>query len=246
MTAQTIDDEIRGYATALRLGSHVVPAYKEMRDVTSPALFVRDLLKRLCENRNEERVKRNRQASGIPNLDKTLEVYEREGVTMPTGLTFDALASCGFIEKRQNLVMMGVPGSGKTHLASALGIKACDLGYKVMFRRMANLIEELQTAHDNHAWPRYRRRIEQCDLLIIDEWGYLPTNVDGTRLLFEVIADCYEQRSIIVTTNLPFVEWNRIFSDERLLLAIMDRIVHHGYLLKHADQSYRLRHSLMK
>lgn len=113
MTAQTIDDEIRGYATALRLGSHVVPAYKEMGDVTSPALFVRDLLKRLCENRNEERVKRNRQASGIPNLDKTLEVYEREGVTMPTGLTFGALASCGFIEKRQNLVMMGVPGSGK-------------------------------------------------------------------------------------------------------------------------------------
>ena len=121
-------------------------------------------------------MKRNRQASGIPNLDKTLEVYEREGVTMPTGLTFGALASCDFIEKRQNLVMMGVPGSGKTHLASALGIKACDLGYKVMFRRMANLIEELQTAHDNHAWPRYRRRIEQCDLLIIDEWGYLPTN----------------------------------------------------------------------
>ena len=116
-----------------------------------------------------------------------------------------------------------------------------------MFRRMANLIEELQTAHDNHAWPRYRRRIEQCDLLIIDEWGYLPTNVDGTRLLFEVIADCYEQRSIIVTTNLPFVEWNRIFSDERLLLAIMDP--HRppwGICSKHTDQSYRLRHSLMK
>ena len=93
---------------------------------------------------------------------------------------------------------------------------------------------------------RLKNRVSMTDLLIIDEWGYLPTNVDGTRLLFDLIANCYEKRSVILTTNLPIQEWNRIFSDERLLIAMIDRLVHHGYLIKHTGESYRLTHSLMR
>ena len=106
-------------------------------------------------------------------------------------------------------------------------------------------VEELTAACEAKELTAYKHRLEMADVLIIDEWGYLPITVTGTRLLFDIIADCYECRSVILTANMPVAEWNKIFCDERLLMDIIDRIVHHGYLMRYTGDNYRLTHSLM-
>lgn len=240
-----IDNRIRELALNLRLGgARVVSTYKEI-DLIDRGEYVLELLQRLWDARVHDRVERNQTLAGLQRT-KTLENFDTTCLELPQGLDLSWLTQCRFIEAKQNLVLLGHPGTGKTHFATAIGLEACTRGYKVLFKRMAALVEELTSAFETGQLPRLKRRFESCDLLIIDEWGYLPTNVTGTRLLFELIADCYEQRSLILTTNMPIAEWNKIFSDERLLMAMIDRLAHHSYLVKHTGESYRLTHSLMK
>lgn len=202
-----------------------------LRRLTAPkrSLLLRALMQRLTKDKKI--------IDELALLDLAIQAYGTESAQ---------LEECRFIKAKQNLIFLGHPGTGKTHLATALGMQACTLGKKVLFKRMAALVEELTAAHEGGTLARFKRRYEACDLVIIDEWGYLPTNVTGTRLLFDLIADCYEKRSVILTTNLPIAEWNKIFCDEQLLMAIIDRLAHHGYLIKHTGESYRLLHSLIK
>lgn len=243
--AAETDARIRELALNLRLGgTSVVKTYKEI-SLTDRAEFVLQLLQKLWDARVRDRVERNQVKAGLLRT-KTLENFDCSCLELPRNLGLAWLTQCRFIEAKQNLILLGHPGTGKTHFATALGLQACRLGYKALFKRMAVLVEELSSAHETGQLPRLKRRFEKCDLLVIDEWGYLPTNVTGTRLLFELIADCYERRSLILTTNMPIPEWNKIFCDERLLMAMIDRLAHHGYLIKHMGESYRLSHSLMK
>ena len=240
-----IDARIRELACNLRLGSSsVVAAYKDV-ELTDRAEFVLALLQKLWDARTRERVERNRILAGLQR-SKTLDCFDTACLELPQGLELSWLTECRFVEAKQNLILLGHPGTGKTHFATAIGLQACACGYKVLFKRMAALVEELTAAHEAGQLSKLKRRLESCDLLVIDEWGYLPTNVTGTRLLFELIANCYEQRSIVLTTNMPIPEWNKIFSDERLLMAMIDRLAHHSYLVRHTGESYRLTHSLMK
>lgn len=243
--AAVIDARIRELASNLRLGgSSVVTTYKET-DLTDRAEFVLTFLQKLWDARIRDRVERNRILAGLQRT-KTLDCFDASCLELPHGLELSWLTECRFIEAKQNLILLGHPGTGKTHFATAIGMQACARGYKVLFKRMAALVEDLTAAHEAGQLPKLKRRLDACDLLVIDEWGYLPTNVTGTRLLFELIADCYERRSIVLTTNMPIPEWNKIFSDERLLMAMIDRLAHHSYLVKHTGESYRLTHSLMK
>ena len=241
---ENYESDIRRLATNLRLGSSIASLYKEV-PFKNPGEDVRDLLERIWEQRVRDRMLRNRQKAGFEKL-KTLRDFQPDNLELPRGVRLDWFTECKFIDNRQNLILLGNPGTGKTHLATAIGLEACSRGYKVLFRRMAQLVEALSAAYASGDLERLKNRVSMTDLLIIDEWGYLPTNVDGTRLLFDLIANCYEKRSVILTTNLPIQEWNRIFSDERLLIAMIDRLVHHGYLIKHTGESYRLTHSLMR
>ena len=241
---ENYESDIRRLATNLRLGSSIASLYKDV-PFKDPGKYVRDLRQKVWDQRVRDRLMRNRQKAGFEQL-KTLGDFHPDNLEMPRGIGLQWFTECKFINSRQNLILLGNPGTGKTHLATAIGLEACNRGYKVLFRRMAQLVEALSAAHASGDLERLKRRVTMVDLLIIDEWGYLPTNVDGTRLLFELIADCYERRSVILTTNLPIQEWNRIFGDERLLIAMIDRLVHHGYLIKHTGESYRLTHSLMR
>lgn len=245
LEAPSKEESIREIALNLRLGgASVLAAYKDI-ELTNQTDFVLCFLQRLWNMRVKDRAERNQNSAGL-NRNKTLDNFEPSCLDLPRGLDYTQLTECRFIEDKQNLILLGHPGTGKTHLANALGMQACILGHKVLFKRMAALVEELTAAYEGGRLAKLKRRYESCDLLIIDEWGYLPTNVTGTRLLFDLIADCYEKRSVILTTNLPIPEWNKIFSDERLLMAMIDRLAHHGYLVKHTGESYRLTHSLMK
>lgn len=242
--AAELDAQIKTLATNLRLGSSILTVYKEL-ELTDRGEFVRDLLAGIWNHRVRDRVSRNQSMAGL-NASKTLDNFDSSCLELPDKVDLSWFTECRFINAKQNLMLLGNPGTGKTHFATALGMEACARGYKVGMKRMAMLVEELTLAWEKLELPKLKRRLAQLDLLIIDEWGYLPTSLTGTRLLFELISDCYEHRSVVLTTNLPLAEWNKIFRDERLLVAMIDRLAHHGYLVKHTGASYRLAHSLMR
>jgi DNA replication protein DnaC len=158
----------------------------------------------------------------------------------------DILAT-NFISKKENLILYGNVGSGKTHLAIATGIVACNSGKRVRFYRTASLVNELIEEKKQGNIVRFMKNLEKCDLLIYDEWGYVPIDSYGSKLLFQVIAECYERKSLIITTNLEFAKWNEIFYDEKITAAIIDRIIHHSHLLDFTGRdSRRLMNSLIK
>jgi DNA replication protein DnaC len=137
-------------------------------------------------------------------------------------------------------------GTGKTHLATALGLEACKSGKRVAFYRTAALVNKLTRLNDGGELERFLKTIEKLDLLICDEWGYVPVNCDGAQLLFQVISACYEKRSLILTTILEFSKWTNIFLDEAMTTAMIDRLIHYSHLLIFDGESHRVKNSLMR
>lgn len=156
------------------------------------------------------------------------------------------LKEANFISKKKNLILYGNVGTGKTHLATAIGVEACKQGRIVRFFRTAALVNLLNDAQRKGELGQLLKKLSKAELLICDEWGYVPLDRDGSKLLFQVISERYEQRSVIITTNLEFSKWVNIFYDEQLTAALIDRLVHHSYLLIFDGQSYRIKNSLMK
>ncbi len=155
------------------------------------------------------------------------------------------LAKGAFIEQRANVVLNGAPGVGKTHLAIGLGREACRNGQKVRFFTASGLVNAFVEAREERHITRLENHIRRHDLIIIDELGYIPLDRVGAEHLFGFFSQCYEQTSLIVTTNLPFAEWPQIFADdERLAGALLDRLTHHVYIVDITGDSYRLKTSL--
>ncbi|WP_127580738.1 ATP-binding protein [Paenibacillus koleovorans] len=136
--------------------------------------------------------------------------------------------------------------NGKTHLAIAAGLRACELGMTVKFYTVAELVMRLAEAKRAGTLERLLSEIQRCQLLILDEWGYIPVDKEGSQLLFRVIADSYESRSLVITTNLEFSKWGSVFTDDQMAAAMIDRLAHHGHLLVFEGESYRMKHALMK
>jgi DNA replication protein DnaC len=177
---------------------------------------------------------------------KTFHGYSFDEIRLPAELSVNELKEAAFISEKKNLILYGNVGTGKTHLATAIGIEACNRGKAVRFFRTATLVNQLGDAQKKGELNRFLKQLSKADLLICDEWGYVPLDRDGSKLLFQVISDCYEQRSVIITTNLEFSKWVNIFYDEQMTAAMIDRLVHHSYLLLFDGQSYRIKNSLMK
>lgn len=234
---------IADLARQLRMGTRLQEVYREI-PFESHEQYVVALLEELLKNRQQGRTLRLVRRAGF-ECEKRLEQFSPKQLGFPTGFNWNWLCDGAFLEAKQNLILMGNPGTGKTHLATALGIAACMNGRQVLYRRTTRFIEELTRAFETGQYERFKEKLDRLDLLILDEWGYIPVHTNGTRLLFDVISDCYEKRSVILTTNLPLPEWNRIFGDERLLSAMVDRLMHHGIVIRHMGESYRLKESPM-
>ena len=151
------------------------------------------------------------------------------------------LATTTWIAKAENVILLGPPGVGKTHLGIGLGIKACHAGYPVAFNTATGWAARLQTAHRDGRLEHELKRLRRYRLLIIDEVGYLPFDADTANLFFQLIAARYEQGSILVTSNMPFGRWGEIFADDIVASAMIDRLVHHAEVLTLAGDSYRTR-----
>ena len=156
------------------------------------------------------------------------------------------LARCEFLARRENVLLLGNSGTGKTHIALALGLAACQRGHRVRFTTTAALVSEFIEARDDKRLLRFQKQIASYELLIVDELGFVPLSKTGAELLFEMLSQRYERGSTMVTSNLPFQEWTEVLGSERLTGALLDRLTHHVHILEMNADSYRLKQSRRK
>ncbi len=214
-----------------------------IRQVGSKADFGKLLLSLMeneYEQRQENQNRRRLKQAGLP-YTKTLEELDLSRYSGNISDIFvNELASCRFIKEKKNLIMLGNPGRGKTHMAIGLALKACSMGMSVLFKNASSLSTELMEARDSYVLGKLERRIQRADLLILDEMGYVSFDRFQSELLFKVIADRSERGSIIVTTNLPFSELTTLFENTAMVAAMVDRLTFQSYIMDMNGKSYRL------
>jgi DNA replication protein DnaC len=236
-------EEIALCCRELRLSSNIVDNIKKIEE-TDKELFLLRLLQLEIKHRRHNRRLRNIKNAGFYTL-KGFGNYVFDDIKLPDALTVDAIIAGEFIQKKQNLIMYGNPGTGKTHLATAIGHAACKKDLKVGFFRTAGLVNKLLEAKRKNEFDKFLRKLAGLDLIIADEWGYVPLDKEGSQLLFHVISECYERKSLIITTNLEFSRWVNIFYDKDMTTAMIDRLVHHSHLLIFDGDSWRVKNSLI-
>lgn len=207
-------------------------------------LFMMEALEQELCLREENAKKRLIRRACFPAV-KSFAGYDYSHVTIPPAMPQVDLEAAAFVSSRQNLVLYGPVGTGKTHMAIAAGMSACCRGYRTKFYTVTDLILALSAAKRDGTLHRLQKELEMLDLLILDEWGYVPVDREGAQLLFRVIADSYEQKSLILTTNIEFSKWGSVFTDDQMTAAMIDRLVHHGHLFLFDGNSYRMEHALM-
>lgn len=241
-TIDPIKETIKLYAKQLRTPSfaHYQDVIRQMENGESYEHFLNKLMKKELENRQENQQQRKMKAAKFPYF-KTVDEFDFTRLEHVSSACVWELASCDFIKSRQNIILIGNPGSGKTHLSIALGLKACHAGYNVKFYTASNLVNELSEALHMKKLSKFEKSLAKVDLLILDELSYLTFNRHQSELLFQVISERSERGSVIVTTNLEFSSWTDLFENELLVTAMIDRLTFKSHILDmNVDDSYRL------
>lgn len=205
--------------------------------------FLLNLTQVEVQVRKENGRKRRIREAGFPLL-KPLETFEFEAAPDLDIRFVRDLSTGTFIQEKRNIIFLGKSGTGKTHLATALGMEACTAGYRTRFTTGCGLANELIEARDEKYLSRTIKRYANYGLVIIDELGYVPFSKEGAELLFQVLAERHEKRSVIITTNMGFGDWTQIFGDPNLTGALLDRITHKAHVINCSWDSYRLKETL--
>lgn len=202
--------------------------------------FLFCLAERELLEREQRAAERRIRAAKFPVL-KTIDLFEfKAQPTINKTLVLELMRG-EYIGRNENVLFMGNPGTGKSHLATALGYAACAQGRRVRFYSTTGLVTELLEAREERQLERLLKRIEKFHLLVLDEFGYIPFTKAGAELLFEVLSRAYERQSIVLTTNLPFEQWTEILGNERLTGALLDRLTHRVHIIEANGESYRLK-----
>lgn len=208
--------------------------------------YVSELLEIELHEREVNRINRMIKTAGF-HVIKTLDDYSwRNGIELPAGLTREYMVDLKFIEAKENLIFMGAVGTGKTHLAAAIALKACQEGHKVRFFTAASLANLLLERNSKGTLSTFMNSLKKTELIVLDELGFIPLHKESAELLFQVISECYERKSLIITTNLEFSNWNTVLGDNRLTAALIDRLVHHSHIVIFSGDSYRLQQSMKR
>lgn len=205
--------------------------------------FLLGLTETELQVRSENRQKRRLREAKFP-LMKPLETFDLESAPDLDNALFRELATCNFIKEKRNIVFLGRSGTGKTHMATALGIESCQNNYKTRFVTGYGLVNELIEARKEKDLTRVLQRYTRYDALILDELGYVPFSKEGAELLFQVLAERHERGSVIITTNLGFADWTQIFGNANMTAALLDRITHKAHIINCVWKSYRLKETL--
>ncbi len=194
-------------------------------------------------DRERRVVERRIRAARFPAV-KSFDTFDFTAIPSLNKMLVLELGRCEFILRRENIIALGNSGTGKTHVALALGLAACQKGFTVAFTTAASLVNQLMEARDERRLLKLQRDLQAVKLLIVDELGYVPLSATGAELLFETFSQRYERGSTIITSNLPFEDWTSVLGSERLTGALLDRLTHHVSILTMNGDSYRLKQSV--
>jgi DNA replication protein DnaC len=246
MTAGTLI-ELQANLKALNLSSMARNLEGLLRQAKESGIGYDELLLDLTgaelQARAESRLNRRIKESKFPLL-KPIETFDLGAVPDLDLRLFRDLAGGGYIQEHRNIIFLGRSGTGKTHMATALGIEACKKNFRTRFVTCYGLVNELVEARQERTLQRLIQKYVRCDLLVMDELGYIPFSKEGSELLFQVLAERHEKGSVIITTNLGFADWTRVFGDAAMTAALLDRITHKAYIINCSWESYRLKQSL--
>lgn len=217
-------------------------AIKARRDNWDYETYLYELAERECEDRQSNRIARLLRESKLP-LEKSLKAFDRKRLPRKVDAQINLLLKGNFLNHRENVLAFGNPGSGKTHLVCAIAQELIQQGRQVRFTSCNLLVQELLIAKRDLKLARVLKQYAKYEGLIIDDIGYVQQNREEMEVLFTLLADRYERSSIIITSNLPFSKWERIFKDPMTTAAAIDRLVHHSVILELNLSSYRLEQS---
>jgi DNA replication protein DnaC len=241
---QDISDKIIQYGKELRLPvlrrDYRIEAKEAAKDGISYEEYLLRLMEKEFIERMENRKKAHIRVAGFPQK-LYLHTIKKEYLPKNAKEKLPLLERLDFIEEGRNIILAGNPGTGKTHIATALGLKACQEGYKVLFTTVPRLLTQLRETHSDKMLRQTELRFEKYDLVICDEFGYVSFDKQGAELLFTHLSIRAGRKSTIITTNLSFDRWNEIFGDPVLTSALTDRLTHKAHIVNMTGESYRLR-----
>ena len=250
-SAQTaaLEALIEAHATDLKLPT-VKARFRAMaaeatREQQTPTAYLAALLEAEIAERAERREKRRLIEARFPQIKRLQQFRFADNPKIPQA-TIAALAEGSWIDHRESVILIGDSGTGKTHLATALAVCACNQGRRVRFTTLAGLANELQEADSRRELGRVVGRYARTEVVLLDELGYLALPDGAAELVFQVLSERHERGSLIVTTNLPFGEWAKVFPDPRLAKAVVDRLTHRAHIIDTGTESWRFRHGLNK
>jgi DNA replication protein DnaC len=218
-------------------------AQEAVREQQTPVAYLAALLEAETTERAERRERRRLLDARFPALKRIEDFRFADNPKIPQ-TTIAALAEGSWIQDRESVILIGDSGTGKTHLATALGVCACQQGRRVRFTTLAALANELQEAESRKELTRVVTRYARTELVVLDELGYLSLPDGAAELVFQVLSERHERGSLIVTTNLPFGEWTRVFPDARLAKAVVDRLTHRAHIIDTGTDSWRFKHGI--
>lgn len=246
---QAMEALIEAHAIELKLPTvrrrFRVLAEEALREQQTPVAYLAALLEAEMSERSERREKRRLIEARFPVIKRLEDFRFADNPNVPQA-TIGALAEGSWIDDRESVILLGESGTGKTMLATALAVCACQQGRRVRFTTLAGLANELQEAESRRELARVVARYARTELVVLDELGYLALPEGAAELVFQVISERNERGSLIVTTNLPFGEWTKVFPDPRLAKAVVDRITHRAHIIETGSESWRFRHGLQR